>query len=392
MTIGYHGLVALLRGQVPETTPEELAARLDEIPVLIDIREPDEVRTGVIPGAVHVPRGVLEGAVERLARDTEIVLYCSGGNRSILAGASLQAMGFTRVSSLAGGTVMWRMGGHPISVPGTTPGSGPDVLTDTDAAARYARHLVLPEIGPEGQQALAAASVLVVGAGGLGSPVCLYLAAAGVGRITIADPDVVDVSNLQRQVVHDSTTLGRRKVDSAAERMRRINPGVIVTIHPAAVSADTVMGLIEGHDLVVDTTDNFPTRYLLNDAALRARVPLVHGSVFRFEGQVSVFLPYAGPCYRCLFPMPPPPELAPNCATAGVLGPVTGVIGSVQATEAIKLITGAGSPLVGSLLVVDTLSNQWGTMRFGRDPACPACGDEGSPPELVDYDASCRPA
>lgn len=254
---------------------------------------------------------------------------------------------------------------------------------------RYARHLALPEIGPDGQRAIGAASVFVVGAGGLGSPVALYLAAAGIGRISIADPDVVDVSNLQRQIIHDTPSLGTRKVDSAAARLRRLNPSVVVETHPVAVNAATAMSLIGDHDIVIDAADNFPTRYLLNDAVLRARVPLVHGSVFRFEGQVSVFTPYQGPCYRCLFPQPPPPELAPDCATAGVLGSVTGIVGSIQATEALKLIVGIEPTLTGTLLTIDTLANEWMRLRVERDPACPACSDETTPPDLIDYDETC---
>ena len=391
MTLGYHDLVSRLRRSVPEVSVDEVAARIDAIPAVIDVREPDEVRAGHLPGAVHVPRGVLEGAVERLDRSTEVVLYCSAGNRSVLAAAAMQDMGFTNVSSMAGGTMLWRMRGHPYVVPGAGEAAPAGEATLTpDEETRYARHLVLPQVGPHGQRALSEASVLVVGAGGLGSPVGLYLAAAGVGRITIADPDVVDVTNLHRQVIHDTGSLGRLKAESAVAEMRRLNPTIAIEPLAEAVTAAGALDLVSAHDLVVDTTDNFPTRYLLNDASLRSRVPLVHGSVFRFEGHASVFVPYEGPCYRCLFPQPPPPELAPNCAEAGVLGSVTGIIGSIQATEAIKLITGAGEPLVGTLLTVDTLTEEWTRLEFTRDPACPACADEENPPPLKDYDATCR--
>jgi molybdopterin/thiamine biosynthesis adenylyltransferase/rhodanese-related sulfurtransferase len=389
--IGYHDLVARLRPDVTEVMADDLAGRLDAVRVLIDIREPNELASGFIPGAVHVPRGVLESAVERLPRDTEVVLYCSGGNRSVLAAASLAAMGFTNVSSLAGGSTAWRMRGHPVSMPAVA--SPVSEATPAPAASgdRHARQIALPEIGPDGQRALSEASVLVVGAGGLGSPVATYLAGAGVGRIAVADPDVVDVTNLHRQTLHDTGSVGRRKVESAAERLRRIDPGLAIETHPTAITASSADDLLQGHDLVIDCTDNFPTRYLLNDAALRARIPLVHGSVFRFEGQVSVFQPYEGPCYRCLFPTPPPPELAPNCATAGVLGPTTGAIGSLMAIEAIKLLAGVDPTLVGSLLMVDTLTQNSTRLGFERDPGCVACGDPGAPPELVDYDDGCLP-
>lgn len=388
--IGYHALVARLRDRVPETTVDELRARMDDPPVLIDIREADEVVSGFIPGAVHVPRGVLESAVERLDRSAEIVLYCSGGNRSILAAASLQDMGFDRVSSLAGGTAHWRLSGLPISVPGA-----PDRESDEPAPlpgpaerARYARQLALPEVGPGGQRRLASSSVLVVGAGGLGSPAATYLAAAGVGRIALADPDVVDVTNLQRQFLHGTTTVGALKVESAARRLRDLNPEVLVEPHAKALNAANALDMLAGHDVIVDGSDNFPTRYLLNDAVLHTGTPLVHGSVFRFEGQVAVFTPGTGPCYRCLFPQPPPPHLAPDCATAGVMGSVTGIVGSIQATEALKVLLGIGKSLSGRLLMVDALAHRWETLEFERDPACPACGPDGPPP-LTDYDDTC---
>jgi molybdopterin/thiamine biosynthesis adenylyltransferase/rhodanese-related sulfurtransferase len=390
--IGYHGLVARLRTRVPEVSVGDVVAQRDTLDALIDIRESHEVATGFIPGAVHVPRGVLESAVERLDRSARIVLYCSGGNRSVLAAASLQQMGFTDVSSMAGGSSAWRMAGLPISMPGAAAAAGvPPAATDsTDRTARHARHLVMPEIGPAGQDRLDQASVLIVGAGGLGSPAALYLAAAGVGRIGIVDPDVVDVSNLQRQILHDTGWIGRLKVESAADRLTRLDPALTIETHPVLLEAANAAELIATYDVVIDASDNFPTRYLLNDAVMHTGAPLVHGSVFRFEGQASVFLPHEGPCYRCLFPLPPPPELAPDCATAGVLGSVTGIIGAIQATEAIKLIVGTGTSLAGTLLTVNTLDNEWNRLEFTRDPACPTCSDPGVLPRLTDYDASCR--
>ncbi len=393
MTLSYHQLVAALRVTVPEVSVDELGRRLDDLPVLIDVRETDEVLSGFISGAIHVPRGVLEGAIAGIVPDlqAEIVLYCSQGNRSVLAAASLQAMGFSNVWSLAGGTFAWRMAGNPITVPGATR-NAPDEpdLPSSEDAARYARHMTLPGVGVEGQRKLGSAAALIVGAGGLGSPVALYLAAAGVGRIGIVDPDVVDVTNLQRQIVHDTASIGMAKTESAASTLRKLNPSIVVEPHTTALVAANAIGLLAGYDVVIDATDNFPTRYLLNDASLHTRTPVIHGSVFRYEGQVSVFDPYRGPCYRCLFPVPPPPELAPNCAEAGVLGSVTGTVGTIQATEVLKMILGIGEPLIGRLLVIDVLTQESTLLQIARDPQCPTCSDEASPPRLVDYDDACR--
>jgi molybdopterin/thiamine biosynthesis adenylyltransferase/rhodanese-related sulfurtransferase len=394
MTLSYHGLVARLRPSVREVTTADLADRMDRPPLLIDIREPDEVRSGVIPGSYHVPRGVLEGVIGRIVVDpsAEVLLICAGGNRSVLAAASLQAMGFTDVASLAGGVVQWRREGHPILVPGTSPtGPADQAPLDVDDEARYARHLVLEGVGRNGQRRIGAASVLVVGLGGLGSPVGLFLAAAGIGRLGLVDPDVVDISNLQRQVIHDTTRLGSRKVDSAALTIERLNPGVGVERHPVPLAAANALELMAGYDVVVDATDSFPSRYLINDAALHLGVPVVHGSVYRFEGQATVFLPHRGPCYRCLFPLPPPPELAPNCAEAGVLGVLPGTIGSIQATEVLKLVLGVGDTLAGTLLTYDAREATFRRLGVRRDPACAACSDESRLPLLVDYDVSCAP-
>jgi molybdopterin/thiamine biosynthesis adenylyltransferase/rhodanese-related sulfurtransferase len=394
MKFTYHEMVQHLRDQVPEISTAELAERLDNPPVMIDIREPNEVLGGMIPTSYHVPRGVLEQTIWLIAPDptTEIVLICSGGNRSILSGASLRSMGFENVVSLAGGTTSWRLQGHPIIIPGAAPSADTAVpVLTADDEARYARHLVLDGVGREGQQRLGAASVLVVGVGGLGSPVGLYLAAAGIGRIGLVDPDVVDVTNLQRQIIHDTARIGMGKVESAATAIERLNPGIAVEQHRVALRADNALSLLEGYDVVIDAADNFPARYLLNDASLHLRIPVVHGSVYRFEGQATVFRPYSGPCYRCLFPQPPPPELAPNCAEAGVLGVLPGTIGMIQATEALKLILGTGETLEGRLLTYDALGTVFDTLSVKRNPECPACGDESRLPLLTDYDETCAP-
>jgi molybdopterin/thiamine biosynthesis adenylyltransferase/rhodanese-related sulfurtransferase len=383
VTTGYEDLVRRARSLVPEVAPADLADSASAPPVVVDIREADETATGTIPGAILVPRGVLEKAMPQIAPDpgSAVVLYCSVGNRSALAALVLREMGYTGVASLAGGIARWRLEQRPVQMPEGLP----------DPAVRYARHLVLPEIGAVGQQRLGEARVLVVGAGGLGSPAALYLAAAGIGTIGIVDSDVVDASNLQRQVLHDTGQIGRRKVESAAAMLARLNPGVVVETHPIRLDAGNVMEVAAGYELVVDGTDSFPVRYLLNDAVLHLGIPLVHGSVLRFEGQMTVVAPHQGPCYRCVFPAPPPPDLSPSCAEAGVLGAVPGVIGSLQAVEAVKVLLGIGEPLVGRLLVYDGLAAEVMVLTTTRDPHCPACGDPGSPPRIVDYDETCRP-
>ncbi|MFH1104910.1 MAG: molybdopterin-synthase adenylyltransferase MoeB [Actinomycetota bacterium] len=383
MSLSYGEAVARAKTLIREVTPAEVAARLDQPPVILDVREPDEVRLGTIPGAVLLPLALVESGVSTAVpdREAEIVVICAAGNRSALAALAMQEMGYRRVSSMAGGVWLWRQEGHPWESPEGV---------NADWRARYARHLVLPGVGEAGQRRLGGATVLVLGAGGLGSPVALYLAAAGVGMIGIADADTVDVSNLQRQVLHDTARIGARKVDSAADSLTRLNPEVRVVRHAVRIVAANVLDILGGYDVIVDGTDNFPTRYLVNDASLRLRVPVVHGSVFRWEGQVTVFDPYRGPCYRCLFPEPPPLEFAPNCAEAGVLGVLPGVIGSLQATEALKIVLGVGGSLSGRLLTYDALGAEFVTLQIGRDPACPACADEEHPPALVDYDDACR--
>ena len=381
----YRELVESARTSVTEIDTDALAARLSSAIVIVDVREPDEYVDGVIPGAVLIPRGVLESSIGSRVpdRSTEVVLYCAVGQRSVLAAQSLQQMGYTSVASLSGGIAAWKSAGRPLRQGGAL---------SNEQRARYSRHLLLPEVGAEGQESLLSSRVLIIGAGGLGSPVALYLAAAGVGTIGIIDPDTVDISNLQRQILHDGERVGRLKVESATETLRTLNPDVKVEPYAARLSADNAVALMSAYDVVVDGADNFPTRYLVNDAALRVRVPVVHGSVFRFEGQATVFTPYDGPCYRCLFPLPPPPELAPSCAEAGVLGVLPGIIGSIQALEALKLLLGVGESLAGRLLTYDALDQEFRTLRIRRDPECPACADEATPPVLVEYDETCVPA
>jgi sulfur-carrier protein adenylyltransferase/sulfurtransferase len=383
--MNYQELINLVRSQITEVTTEELGARLDRPPVLIDVREADEFDQGAIAGSRFIPRGVLEGNILNRVpdRDTEIVLYCAVGARSALAARALEDMGYTRVASLAGGFAKWKSEGRPWSIPSSLKG---------DQRARYSRHILLPEVGEEGQAKLLSSRVLLIGAGGLGSPAALYLAAAGVGTIGIVDYDVVDATNLQRQILHNLDRVGQSKVESARETLTALNPDVKVEPYAQRLSADNILEIMGNYEVVVDGADNFPTRYLVNDASLHLRVPVVHGSIFRFEGQASVFAPYDGPCYRCLFPEPPPPELAPSCAEAGVLGVLPGIIGSIEAMEAIKLLLGIGDTLVGRLLTYDSLEQSFRTLRLRRDPACPACGDESQPPRLVDYDDACRPA
>jgi molybdopterin/thiamine biosynthesis adenylyltransferase/rhodanese-related sulfurtransferase len=381
MVRSYRDVVAEAIRQIREIEPEDLRARLGEI-VVLDVRESDEFEQGAIPGAVLVPRGTLEGAVSGYldSPDREVALYCSGGARSALAAKALVDMGYTNVWSLQGGFSRWKREGLDWAKP--------EGLS-AEQRTRYSRHILLREVGEEGQVRLLDSKVLLVGAGGLGSPAAMYLAAAGVGTLGIVDDDVVDASNLQRQILHNLDRLGRSKVESARETLAALNPDVKIETHDLRLRADNALELLSGYDVIVDGGDNFPTRYLVNDASLHLRIPVVHGSIFRFEGQVSVFDPYNGPCYRCQYREPPPPELAPSCAEAGVLGVLPGIVGSIQAVEAIKLILGVGEPLVGRLLTYDSLSQEFVDLRIRRDPDCPACSDETRPPRLVDYDPTC---
>jgi molybdopterin/thiamine biosynthesis adenylyltransferase/rhodanese-related sulfurtransferase len=352
--------------------------------LFLDVREADEYAQGAVPGALHLPRGFLELQVEGRIPDKnrKIVVYCAGGVRSALAAQALGELGYSDVASLSGGFNKWKDEGRDWVTPRTL---------DADQRNRYQRHLLLPEVGEAGQQRLLESKVLLLGAGGLGSPAALYLAAAGVGTIGIVDMDVVDPSNLQRQILHNLDRVGDRKVDSAKKTLTAMNPDVNVVTYDVRLGADNVLEIIDGYDVIVDGTDNFPTRYLVNDAALLKQIPVVHGSIFRFEGQATVFYPYEGPCYRCLVPEPPPAELAPSCAEAGVLGVLPGIIGSIQAVEAIKLLLKLGDPLVGRLLAYDALEQSFRTFKVRRDPACPACGEQAGEIVIAEYDDLCMP-
>jgi molybdopterin/thiamine biosynthesis adenylyltransferase/rhodanese-related sulfurtransferase len=376
-------LLAAAKSQITEISAREAAGELGRS-AFLDVREPDEYDQGAVPGAVHLPRGQLEFSVEgRLSdKDRRVVVYCAAGVRSAFAARTLSELGYLDVVSMAGGFNRWKDEGLDVEVPTTL---------SSDQRLRYQRHLLLPEVGEQGQLRLLDAKVLLLGAGGLGSPAALYLAAAGVGSIGIIDMDVVDASNLQRQVLHNVDRVGERKVDSAKKTLTAMNPDVAVATYDVRLAADNVLSIIEGYDLIVDGTDNFPTRYLVNDASVLTGIPVVHGSIFRFEGQVTVFDPTRGPCYRCLLPEPPPAELAPSCAEAGVLGVLPGIVGSIQALEAIKVLLGLGDPLIGRLLTYDALEESFRTFTLRKDPACPACGEHAGTLVLADYDELCMP-
>ena len=369
--------------EIVEVDPSAADAVRDEA-LFLDVREADEYAQGAVPGAMHLPRGFLELQVEGRVpdKDRKIVVYCAGGTRSALAAQALGQLGYSDVASMTGGFNKWKDEGRDWVTPRTL---------DADQRNRYQRHLLLPEVGEAGQQRLLESKVLLLGAGGLGSPAALYLAAAGVGTIGMVDMDVVDASNLQRQILHNLDRIGDRKVDSAKKTLTAMNPDVNVVTYDVRLGADNILEVIDGYDVIVDGTDNFPTRYLVNDAALLKRIPVVHGSIFRFEGQATVFYPYQGPCYRCLVPEPPPAELAPSCAEAGVLGVLPGIVGSIQAVEAIKLLLNLGDPLVGRLLAYDALEQSFRTFKVRRDPACPACGEHAGEIVIAEYDDLCMP-
>jgi adenylyltransferase/sulfurtransferase len=377
-------LLQRVKRTIKEVTIDEAysALRSDQPPLVVDVRERDEFEEGAIKDAVHVPRGYLELRIENVAPDRSrpIVLYCAGGVRSALAARSLEELGYENVSSLAGGFGAWKNAGLPYVVP--------RVLTD-EQRLRYSRHLLIPEVGEAGQLKLLDARVLLIGAGGLGSPAGLYLAAAGVGTLGIVDTDTVDASNLQRQILHNTERIGRLKTESARETITALNPDVHVVEHRLRLSAENVLDVIADYDVIVDGADNFPTRYVLNDASVILGKPVVHGSIFRFEGQTTVFAPGQGPCYRCLFPEPPPAEMAPSCAEAGVLGVLPGIVGSLQAVEALKLILGIGEPLIGRLLLYDALETSFRELRLRRDPACPACGEQATIKTVEDIVFAC---
>ena len=374
MTKSYADLFREARAEVREITPRQAdALRGDGAALFVDVREVDEWARGHVPGAVLVPKSHLEEEIEAKAPDRArpVVLYCAGGVRSVFAARTLREMGYTSAVSMSGGFDAWSALGLASEGPAS---GGPGGLT-ADQQRRYSRHLLMPEVGPTGQATLLRSSVLLVGAGGLGSPAALYLAAAGVGTLGVVDFDRVDVSNLQRQVLHTTGRIGLKKVLSAEVAIRALNPDVAVVASDEVLGPANVERLIAGYDVILDGTDTFETRYTLNDAAVAAGIPVVHASVFRFEGQLTAFVPGAGPCYRCLHPNPPPPELAPGCSVTGVLGVVPGLMGLLQATEALKLILGIGEPLVGRLVLFDALDATFTELRFRRDPACLVCSD-----------------
>jgi sulfur-carrier protein adenylyltransferase/sulfurtransferase len=385
-------LLRQIKSEIDEVDPAEVKELLDEGVAVIDVREDDEVARGHLPGAKHVPRSYLETRIEGVVpdRSTQVILYCQSGNRSAYGARTLvQDLGYEHVRSMTGGITLWKDRGYEVVVPRT--------LTP-EQRDRYSRHVLIPEIGIEGQQKLLDAKVLLLGAGGLGSPTALYLAAAGVGTLGIVDDDVVDLSNLQRQVIHSTQRIGIPKVDSAEESIHALNPDVNVVKYQTRIDASNIMEIIEGYDVVVDGVDNFPTRYLLNDASVRLKIPVVSASILGFDGQLSVFKPYEGPCYRCLFREPPPAELAPSCGANGVLGVLPGTMGLLQATEVVKLIVGAGDPAIGRLLLYDALAATMMEVKVHRDPNCPICSRE---PDSItdeemgvfpDYEAFCAAA
>jgi sulfur-carrier protein adenylyltransferase/sulfurtransferase len=388
-------VIRQIRGEVAEVDPAEVhdeLGRNGDGPVVVDVRETQEWDAGHIPGARHVPRGYLESRIEGVAPDKSrpVVLYCASGQRSALAAHTLtQLLGYEDVSSMTGGITLWKDRGYEVEQP---------VTLSPEQRERYSRHLLVPEIGLDGQLKLLESKVLLLGAGGLGSPTALYLAAAGVGTLGVVDDDTVDLSNLQRQVIHTTDRIGVAKVDSAEESIKAINPDVDVVKYKMRLDASNIMEIIDGYDVVVDGVDNFPTRYLLNDASVRTGIPVVSASILGFDGQLSVFKPFDGPCYRCLYPVPPPAELAPSCGANGVLGVLPGTMGLLQATEVIKLITGAGEPLVGRLLLYEALGATFTELKVRRDPECPICSRE---PEDIsdeemgvfpDYEAFCAAA
>src|SRR5512132_2154788 len=380
----YRELLQQVRSEISEIDATHAREQIESgEPVVVDVREQDEWDEGHIPGAVHVPRGHLESRIERQAPDRErpVVIYCSAGNRSAFAAKTLEDMGYEDVVSLAGGFTDWKRNGFPVEL---------HAGLETQQRARYSRHLLIPEVGEQGQLKLLDSKVLLIGAGGLGSPASLYLAAAGVGRIGIVDADVVDESNLQRQIVHSTESLGEPKVESAKRTIVALNRDVEVVAYKERLTLENIERILaDGWDVIVDGADNFPTRYLVNDASIWHKIPVVHGSIYRFEGQVTVFKPYEGPCYRCLFPTPPPPELAPSCAEGGVLGVLPGVIGSLQASEALKLALGIGEPLIGRLLLFDALSAEFNEVKLRRDPDCPVCGEHPTITDYIDYVEFC---
>jgi adenylyltransferase/sulfurtransferase len=380
----YQQLMTEARQQVPEVSADEVKARLADgkKPVLLDVREREEFRQGYIPDAVSIPRGFLEIRVEEAVPDksTPVVAYCASGTRSLLAGRILKELGYENVVSMRGGFNGWKNQGLPITM---------DRQFTPEQQIRYSRHFLLPEVGEAGQAKLLDAKVLLIGAGGLGSPAALYLAAAGVGTLGVVDMDVVDLSNLQRQILHTNDRIGMAKVESARMTLQALNPDVRIVEFREHLTSENAFRIFEQFDIVVNGCDNFPTRYLANDACVLLKKPLVDGAIWQFEGQATVFNPPAGPCYRCMFPEPPPPGAVPSCAEAGVLGVLPGIVGCVQALEAIKLILGTGKPLIGRMMHFDTLAGEVRILKLRRDPNCKVCGEHPTIRELIDYEVFC---
>ncbi len=377
----YRELLEQTKAEIDEVDARQAQSLADAL--WIDVREQDEWDQGHTPGAVHIPRGYLESRIESAAPDRSraVVLYCASGNRSAFGAKSLQELGYDQVHSLEGGFTEWKRNGFDVELLRTL---------SPERRTRYSRHILIPEVGEEGQLKLLDARVLIIGAGGLGSPAALYLAAAGVGRIGIVDADIVDETNLQRQIAHSLDTLGTPKVDSAKRTIEALNPDVDVVTYRERLTSENIDRILEdGWDLIVDGADNFPTRYLVNDASVFHGIPVVHGSIYRFEGQVTVFKPHDGPCYRCLFPEPPPPELAPSCSEGGVLGVLPGIVGTLQTNEALKLVLGIGDSLVGRLLLVDALSTDFSEIRIERNRDCPVCGEHPTITGYIDYVEFC---
>lgn len=381
-----------IKSQIDEVDPAEVQDNLDNGVAIVDVRESEELSQGHLPGAKHVPRGYLESRIEGAApdRSQRVVVYCASGQRSALAAKTLRDdLGYENVQSMTGGITLWKDRGYDLEVPRAL---------SAEQRERYSRHMLMPEVGLDGQLKLLDAKVLLLGAGGLGAPTALYLAAAGVGTIGIVDDDEVDLSNLQRQVIHTTDRIGTPKVNSAQEAMNALNPDVDVVKHPVRLDASNIMEILEGYDLVVDGADNFPTRYLLNDATVRLGIPVVSASILGFDGQLSVFKPFDGPCYRCLYPVPPPAELAPSCGANGVLGVLPGTMGLLQATEVIKLVVGTGEPLIGRLLLYEALGATFTELKVRRDPECPVCSRDPSDISddemgvFPDYEAFCAAA
>ena len=381
----FRDLLANAKSQIVEIDTATAEARIEAGNVLVlDVREPDEYDEGALADAVHIPRGHLEAQIEgrALDRDQTIVVYCAGGVRSAFAARTLQELGYSDVLSMAGGFGKWKDEGRAWSQP---------VTLTADQRNRYKRHLLLPEVGIEGQAKLLGAKVLMLGAGGLGSPAALYLAAAGIGTLGIVDMDDVDASNLQRQILHNMDRIGQRKVDSARQTLEKLNPDVTVKTYDLRLSAENIMEIMSEYDIVVDGADNFPSRYLLNDASVKLGIPVVHGSIFRFEGMVSVFHPLRGPTYRDMVPEPPPAEFAPSCAEAGVLGVLPGIIGSIQALETIKVLLDLGEPLIGRILTIDTTEMSFHVFKLRADPQNQVVWENRDRIEVRDLDGLCAP-